>query len=202
MPLDSTPLLFATPERRRPLRADFTFDTTWWHAGGFETIAFNPKTCNGGFHLGTYAQATDRKRSGDRLSAFHVALTRTPADKARWQWAMDCGEGWDRVCVPARRKGRQAVVYLNRFEGFQDADVACADDVDHLPDSQFRRLYPQADWSLIVMDGAILRPLDALATKHTLRRAQEAARKDRIAREAALHAFLRLDDLLLDPIAA
>lgn len=160
MPLDSTPLLFATPQPRRPLRADFSFDAIWWHAGAFTTITTDPASRHGGFHLGTFTQASQRQRPGDRLHAFRVTLTRD--QRHLWRWSSDCGEGWDRVCTPAHRKGYKAIVYLNRFEGL-DAQMHAAGhhahDFDDWTDTAFRATFPDASWSLIVMDPSVLIPL-------------------------------------------
>jgi hypothetical protein len=64
----------------------------------------------------------------------------------------------------ARRRGLDALLYLNRFEGFDprlfDAlDPATRDRLDTMPDSTFQRLFPQARHSLLVLTPHILSPV-------------------------------------------
>lgn len=73
----------------------------------------------------------------------------------------DTGSWDERKLRALQRKGWQAVVYLNRFEGIPleefEAARAAVGDIDRLSDAQFRRLLPSARDSLIVFDPAHVR---------------------------------------------
>lgn len=104
-----------------------------------------------GLHFGSAAQASARGVGGGaRTMPVYLKAERLKRMK-------DQAWGWKAALKAARRSGFDGVVYLNRFEGisrerFQEAfdKGITQDQMNEMPDSRFRKLFPEASDSFIV----------------------------------------------------
>ena len=142
------------------LRDDFTFDRIWWHSGNPELSAVGKPNINGGLHLGTLPQALMRRRPEDGLHAFRVKM---PSGRRRWGYMKDIGGSWKKRCDAHRHRGKLAMVYLNRVEGcfhHGGGPRPSMDWMKSVTDTEFRKVFPEAAWSLIVLSPEVLEPID------------------------------------------
>lgn len=116
-------------------------------------------------HVGTVEQANMRAAGiGAAVIPFFVEVQPHLVKRLR-----DTGDWDERKLRALQRKGWQAVIYLNRFEGIPleefEAARAMVGNIDGLSDAHFRLLLPSARDSLIVFDPHHLRyGLDLEAT--------------------------------------
>lgn len=145
----------------------------------FETLPGH----DAGLHFGTLEQATMRvARQGARMIPvfLNVREPRRSRDKGAWT---------ARSLAALRRNGQDGVVYLNRYEGVSTANVVRASDaqvdVDRLSPAEFRRWFPEADDSWIVIGNDQLRSaltggrFEALPTLTDVPQAAPVARRRR-----------------------
>jgi len=143
------------------LRDDFTFERVWWHAGNPDLSKVGAPNINGGLHLGTLSQALMRRRPDDDLHAFRVHI---PSGRKRWGFMRDLDGHWRKRCDAHRYRGKLAMVYLNRIEGcFHHGGGArpSHDWMKAATDTEFRKEFPEASWSIIALCPDILEPIDA-----------------------------------------
>lgn len=121
-----------------------------WHGSQDVIESFDPtRTADGGFHLGTEAQA--RMRNSRHLHRVTVELNKVGRTRDR-------GGDWRECVAKARRQGFSAVVYLNRYEGLTTevidrlAGQGKLSNLDELSDAAFRKLVPEAQDSFIAVD--------------------------------------------------
>lgn len=122
-------------------------DRTFWHGSDLPRKRLTAGY-DGGVHVGTRAQAEMRN------SAF-LHKVRFLGDSGRLKRSKDRGLDWRGRIAAARYAGLDGVVYLNRYEGMSNAAiVALAEhpDPDRLSDAAFRKLVPDAEDSLIILD--------------------------------------------------
>lgn len=130
----------------------------WWHGSNAEFDRFNPDLlANGALHVGTYAQARMRN------SRF---LYRIFVPDGSYQVSRDLGGNWAGKIRAARRKRRAGILYLNRYEGLSQESVrrlSLISDPDTLSPARFRKLAPDADNSLIILDLSAITILERIA---------------------------------------
>lgn len=118
----------------------------YWHGSTMPRRSLKPGT-DGGIHIGTFEQAEMRN------AAFlhRVALL---APEGGFIRAKDTGGNWKFKIDQARRRGRDGIVYLNRFEGVShDSTMRIVqEDLGDVSDRAFARNIPEAKDSLIVLD--------------------------------------------------
>lgn len=106
------------------------------------------QTVDGGFHLGTEAQA--RMRGGRQARMLTIEANFQSVHRSR-----DQGGNWAARVRRARSAGHDAIVYLNRYEGLSLDRVLEADrdgvDLDRLSDTAFRKRVPEAQDSYIAL---------------------------------------------------
>jgi len=99
-------------------------------------------------HFGSMAQAKMRRAGEDsKILAAHLDVKNPRRCK-------DMGGNWKKKIASAKAKGKDAIVYLNRYEGMTTANVVKAHeagiDLDRLSDKEFKKWFPEAEDSYIV----------------------------------------------------
>lgn len=140
---------------------------TWWHGSRDMITAFEDSPQ--GLHFGSRAQAEMRNR------AYLHEVSIRPSSVTRIKDRQD----WSSVVAAARRRARDASLYLNRSEGLSlDRVTALAsagllDRIDDISEVQFRRAVPEAEDSVVVFFADVVRlervldPLGAVAWERT-----------------------------------
>lgn len=143
-------------QMRRP------FGTLRWHGSS------QPIDCFGGpgqpdtLHVGNLDQARMRN------SKFLYQVQFDPGKTTR---TSDIGSDREGAIRAARRKGTDTIAYLNRYEGIPIEDLEAAlkshpgVDLDRIPATKFRSLFPTARDSYIILDPARARIVDRFVTK-------------------------------------
>lgn len=126
-----------------------------WHGSTRALDRFDARSGpDGALHLGTRAQAEMRNR------AF---LHEVEVEVRRLRRSRDPGGDWSGRVRAARAAGFDAILYLNRFEGLgvevigRLAAAGRLSGLDEMPDAAFRRLVPEAEDSLILLDPGLAR---------------------------------------------
>lgn len=128
----------------------------WWHSGKIKEIDTSDQHINGGLHIGTFLQASDRQKPGRTYYAFTVKPDIKIA-KSR-----DLYMDWQGLANKKRRAGVQAIAYINRHEGFGRTSVHedfWGFQIDKMTDKQFLKHAPECAYSLLVLDASILTPI-------------------------------------------
>lgn len=128
----------------------------WWHCGNLKEIDVSDAQINGGLHIGTFLQASDRHKAGRTYHAF------TLAQNVKIIKSRDLYMNWKDLSKKSRMKGVQAIAYINRHEGFGKTTVH--DDfrgyqIDKMTDREFLKHAPDCTYSLLVLDASILVPV-------------------------------------------
>ena len=116
-----------------------------WHGSDAPRAHFDDAL--GTLHLGTLAQAN--MRSAGRY--LHLVAV----DVERLGRTRDRGADNRKALERARRAGKSAIVYLNRYEGVDRSELNDAldsgADLDAMTDAQFRKVIPSASESLVLL---------------------------------------------------
>jgi len=116
----------------------------------FDSLPDPRLTSDGGLHFGSIEQATMRTRNkGRRIFAAELLITQPRRSK-------DTGGNWAKVIKAAKAAGKDAIVYLNRYEGLTTeiierlSKAGLLNRLDDMTDAQFRRAVPEATDSYII----------------------------------------------------
>lgn len=126
-----------------------------WHGSDRVLTGFGGPDQADALHLGSLEQAA--MRSGGKYLHL-VKIDAKTVSRTR-----DRGSDRRDVIRRARRKGVDAIVYLNRYEGIQTEtltgvlDAHPSLDLDAIPDAKFRRLFPEARDSVLLLDPSAAR---------------------------------------------
>lgn len=134
---------------------------TWWH--GSTRMVLDPSliAAGPGFHVGTKAQA--KMRNSAYLHEISIAEGQLGRAKDR--------QNWTSIANRARSAGKTGVLYLNRYEGMSTKRLeellkrGLADRLDSMPDREFRLLVPEAEDSLLAVNGRSIR-LERIFDRH------------------------------------
>jgi len=130
-------------EKGRPLRV--------YHATGADINEFQPGV-DGGIHFGTAEQANMRSPARGNVVPVYLRAEKLKRTK-------DSEGNWKKTIARAKREGNEGIVYLNRYEGIPREEFQAAFDkgitqeqMDSMPDSRFRKMFPSARDSYIVFE--------------------------------------------------
>ena len=104
---------------------------------------------DGGIHFGTQAQANMRSLGkGKRIIGAYINVEKLKRVK-------DTGGNWQAAIRSAKSQGYDGIVYLNRYEGTTTENVVKhqGKNLDSIPDTAFKKLFPEAMDSYIVFDA-------------------------------------------------
>lgn len=141
-----------------------------WHGSKAEVERFDPAaTRDRGCHFGSREQAAMRNAAVLHLVEIEVTRVRRCRDRGDFASAVRS----------ARAAGFDAIVYINRYEAMTTERIEALQaagklhGLDDLTDAAFRRLVPEAQDSLIVLDGDRIRILEVIhPERQTERRAE------------------------------
>ena len=131
----------------------------FYHKTGSDFETFED-TNGQGFHFGTQSQANMRAvGQGANVRAVYLQAHKV----AR---VNDQPHGWMRTIQSARKRGVDALVYLNRYEGipaerFESLfnEGYTQNELDSMAEARFRQLVPEAQDSVVVLDARQIRPV-------------------------------------------
>lgn len=136
------------------MRAQVINERRWFHGSARVIHDFEQGAPREGIHFGTRDQAMMR------ASQFlHEVELRCQAPRR----VMD-RQDWGKTATGERRRGIDALVYLNRWEGMSTERVmdlahkGYLDRLDRVSDAKFRELVPEAEDSLLVLHPDIIMP--------------------------------------------
>lgn len=116
----------------------------------FDSLPDPRLTSDGGLHFGSIEQAVMRTRNaGRRIFAAELLIAQPRRSK-------DTGGNWANIIKAAKAAGKDAIVYLNRYEGLTTeiierlSKAGLLDRLDDMTDAQFRRVVPEATDSYII----------------------------------------------------
>lgn len=130
---------------------------TLWHGSDHPIDRFDGSGPDRALHLGTRAQA--QMRNPAFLHQVEVEVNRVRRSR-------DPGGDWSGRVRAARAAGADAIVYLNRYEGVTSeiiqrlAGLGRLSDLDRITDREFRRLVPEAEDSLVLLNPERARVLE------------------------------------------
>lgn len=122
---------------------------------------------DGGIHLGTRAQAASIRGRAPFLHRVIFSF-----DERRSVRGRDEGGWWSDPVERAIEMGLEAIVYLNRYDGFTPEDSARRRALEEragaggLPDAVIRQAFPQAEDSMIALMPHAVRVVEILSTDH------------------------------------
>ncbi|MEP3665815.1 MAG: hypothetical protein ABJN42_03665 [Roseibium sp.] len=128
---------------------------TFWHGSKTVIEDFSEAAATKGVHFGTKDQAS--MRNAAFLHEVEVDLDKTSRSRDR--------QSWSDVASRARRAGCDAVRYLNRYEGMPIdrlnalLSAGHGDSLDTISDRAFRKLVPESEDSILVVNPSAIRLL-------------------------------------------
>ena len=144
-----------------------------WHGSRTNITVFDKQLAQiqsqlkvNGFHFGSKSQA--KMRNSEYLIPVYLKIDKIKTVK-------DNGGGWFAVIEKAKQEGYDGIKYLNRYEGiphseYQKAaeintDFKSSWDLDKFTDSEFKKMFPSAEYSYIVFEPTQIKIADGTNTK-------------------------------------
>jgi hypothetical protein len=128
---------------------------TFWHGSTVMIDNFGPAAAEKGVHFGSREQACMRNSAFLHEVALDLSSTHRTKDR----------QSWLGIAQRARRQGYDAVIYLNRYEGMTTERLTALLDAGHgnrldtMSDISFKRLVPECEDSLLVVNPEVIRIL-------------------------------------------
>lgn len=118
-----------------------------------------------GFHVGSLEQAVMRGRPNCQILKLKIrgaSMSRAP------KRVRDRPNGWHQVTRRHARAGCEALVYLNRHEGFPVAALERLtpkelSQMDNMPEAKLRRLLPELEDSWVILDPRLVDMVEVLS---------------------------------------
>lgn len=126
---------------------------TWWHGSTVQIDDFGAQIGGKGVHFGSREQAAMRNRA----FLHEVEIDLKVVGRARDR------QDWRSVARRSRAAGKDGVLYLNRFEGLRTERLeellarGLGNRLDAMTDREFRRLVPEAEDSVLVVNPEAVR---------------------------------------------
>lgn len=116
------------------------------------------KTVDGGFHFGTLNQAKARNNKG--------YIVEVELDIRKYSRSKDTGGNWKTKIDSAKKRGCNAIIYLNRYEGISTNNLLevlnKGIDIDKLSDKDFKKYFPESEDSILMFNSEDIKIINSL----------------------------------------